>query len=374
MDPQLNPDRVALRLAERLIQLLDEGSFTATYKYAVLIGLMDLCLEQTTARGIPPNFVTTQQLAEKVIELYWLHCTPYGKKGVVLRQNRQGTQVEIVTRILAFRKRLGPKGGALSPVAAARVAAKPWKQLVQFVEWKLVEMPLPKLQFVGGQEDRFLYDYYFPRNMENSAPLHSYWEDGRGTFDNRLVLQPSVGAGLVALNGVLRPLVHREWAIMVARINKLGQALLEDFLFGAERISLVPVRDDLAALQGGRCFYCGTPLGGEVEVDHFIPWSRHPDNGIHNLVVTDVRCNNRKRAHFAAADHVERWRQRSATQEFALTHIAERTKWELRPERTFGVARAIYNMLPDDTPLWQGNAKFVGFAIDRPRIMEALTT
>jgi hypothetical protein len=25
--------------------------------------------------------------------------------------------------------------------------------------------------------------------------------------------------------------------------------------------------------------------------DHFIPWSRHPDNGIENLVVTDRRCN-----------------------------------------------------------------------------------
>ena len=33
------PDQTALRLAERLIQLLDRGGFTATYKYAVLIAL-----------------------------------------------------------------------------------------------------------------------------------------------------------------------------------------------------------------------------------------------------------------------------------------------------------------------------------------------
>lgn len=34
-----------LQLAERIIQLLEQGRFSATYKYAVLIALMDLCLE-----------------------------------------------------------------------------------------------------------------------------------------------------------------------------------------------------------------------------------------------------------------------------------------------------------------------------------------
>ena len=227
-------DRSALRLAERQIQLLDEGSFTATYKYAVLIGLMDLCLEQTSAKGIPPNLVTTWQLAEKVIELYWPHCSPYGAKGDVLRENRPGTQAEIVARVLRFRKRLGAEDGAVPSLAVARAAVKDdaWKKLAQFVEWKLVEMPLPKLQLIGGQEDRFLYEYTFPRRMESSAPLRA------STFDNRLVLKPGVGAALMALNGVLRPLIYRQWAMMVASMNNLPERRSEDFLFGSTRISL----------------------------------------------------------------------------------------------------------------------------------------
>lgn len=38
-------DRGAIGFAEKVLGLLDEGRFTATYKFAVLLGLMDLCLE-----------------------------------------------------------------------------------------------------------------------------------------------------------------------------------------------------------------------------------------------------------------------------------------------------------------------------------------
>ena len=33
---------------EKLLSLLDEGAFTATYKYAVLLGLIDLCMEHSS--------------------------------------------------------------------------------------------------------------------------------------------------------------------------------------------------------------------------------------------------------------------------------------------------------------------------------------
>ena len=39
-----------IAFAERVLTLLDDGSFTATYKYAVLLGLTDLCLEGVECR------------------------------------------------------------------------------------------------------------------------------------------------------------------------------------------------------------------------------------------------------------------------------------------------------------------------------------
>jgi hypothetical protein len=128
-----DPDRTALRLAERLIQLLDRGGFTATYKYAVLVGLMDLCMELTGANGLPPDTITTRQLAEKVIELYWPQCAPYDERGLVLRQNaskygqdaeKRDTQAEIVRHILEFRTLATTNPAASLPLSRA-VAAKP---------------------------------------------------------------------------------------------------------------------------------------------------------------------------------------------------------------------------------------------------------
>ena len=87
-DPQPVVDAQALSLAEKLVQLLHRGGFTATYKYAVLVAIIDLCMERTTATGMPPETLTTRQLAEKVIELYWLHCAPYDDARGVVHQTR----------------------------------------------------------------------------------------------------------------------------------------------------------------------------------------------------------------------------------------------------------------------------------------------
>ena len=39
-------DRAAIGLAEKVLAILDEGDFAATYKYALLLGLIDVCLEK----------------------------------------------------------------------------------------------------------------------------------------------------------------------------------------------------------------------------------------------------------------------------------------------------------------------------------------
>jgi len=50
----------AIGFAEKVLELLEDGRFTATYKYAVLLALMDVCLERTQASGAPPDTFTTR--------------------------------------------------------------------------------------------------------------------------------------------------------------------------------------------------------------------------------------------------------------------------------------------------------------------------
>ena len=102
-------DLGVIGFAEKMLGLLDEGRFTATYKYAVLLGLMDLCIENTTASGAPPTLVTTEQLAEKVLEMYW----PHTSGATIYVQNvGQNTQAEILSDIAKFRSRHAPDPSA----------------------------------------------------------------------------------------------------------------------------------------------------------------------------------------------------------------------------------------------------------------------
>jgi hypothetical protein len=158
----------------------------------------------------------------------------------------------------------------------------------------------------------------------------------------------------------------------IAQINSaiVEDARLEEFLFGASRIDLEPVRRPLHDLQEGRCFYCDNPIGGVAHVDHFLPWARHPDDGIDNLVATDVRCNSSKRDYLASAEHVERWLSRSRTHASHLTTIAGHLRWERHPDRTHSVARAIYLRLRPEVRLWRLGRDFV--PADRTRLVGIL--
>jgi hypothetical protein len=242
--------------AERVLALLDQGAFVATYKYAVLLALMDLCLEGTRRDGTAPDCITTRQLAEKVVELYWPQTGEF--RGRTLRQN-SGRQARILTDICRFRAALADPSVPID--RARRSAPATFEQLVRQVEWTLILMPLPRLQVVGGETERLLYQIGWDIEVGQNRRLVTEYQESRSSgFDNRILLYPSVGDHLVALNGLLRPLIHRAWCAMVAELNDLHESRLESFLFGVDRAALAAVRPELLELQHGQCFYCRSRL------------------------------------------------------------------------------------------------------------------
>ena len=346
----------AIRFAERVLELLEEGRYTATYKYAVLLGLMDLCLEQTQATGAPPAMVTTRQLSKKVVELYWPHTLPFVNQAgaATLRQNRGG-QAEIVSLIYRFREKHAPDPS--TPRWEARLNAQDaYERLVREVEWKLIEMPLPRLQTMGGAQLSLLYVIGWDASIDIRT-IRQYQRGDGSCFDNRILLQPRVGEHLLQLNGLLRPLIQRQWAAMVARLNALEESQLDAYLFGNSRLATVRVRAGLWEIQERRCFYCDRRVSDVASghVDHFIPWSRYPDDSLDNFVFADERCNAEKSASLAADIHLERWSRRlrsGATEFIAVQDLASRTRWERNADRSLNVARGIYLRLPNDARLW----------------------
>ena len=70
-------------------RLLDEGQFVASYKFALLHALADLCVLRGDDSGAPLT-LTHAEIAEKFIELYWQQCRPFEiggqSTGIVLRR------------------------------------------------------------------------------------------------------------------------------------------------------------------------------------------------------------------------------------------------------------------------------------------------
>lgn len=356
---------------EKLLTLLEEGAFSTTYKLAVLLALTDLCLEHSDERGHGPSEVSTRDLAVRVIEIYWPQATvfPSPRNERVLGQSGRG-KAEILESIVDFRRRFGSDPSA--PISEARRIAR-FEALVDEVEWKLVEMPLPRLQLTGKTEDPFLYRISWTRDVKR-ADLRS------GRLDRRIRFAGRSSDYLIQFAGLLRPLVQRKWAQMVAKLNKdvIEDSRIEDFLFGAKRVSLVALQADLRELQSNRCFYCDAPMRGRVEVDHFIPWARHPDNSIENLVIADARCNNDKRDFIASTSHTLRWSGEragfAASHASQLSEIARSRSWDSDPSRVRSIARSIYLRLPNGKKLWRERDVFEDFDPTRWRstLAEAL--
>jgi len=350
----------ALAVGERIIALLDEGLFTATYKYAVLLGLIDLSLESGAEVGGDSLTLTSRQLAGKVLAAYWPQVRPLPlHDGRIPRQNGQGSRDARIVRLIdAYKRDRGRE--CSSPAEVGLRDPGGYEGLLTEVERVLIEMPLPRLQSVGASNDQFLYTIAW--TTEVSRTLVNRYLAGRGTdFDNRIILRPGVALALIQLNGLLRPLIQRSWALKVAQLNHLDEAVLHDFLFGQERSALARVRGPLAQLQEGRCFYCDGSLERAVVVDHFLPWARVPNNNLENLVAAHARCNGAKRDFLPALGHVARWRSRCDDRVpagMAVASLARTHRWPTEPAATLGTAKAIYGRLPSSAKLWVLGTEF----------------
>lgn len=279
--PHADAQLTFLRQVQRL---LDEGSFVATYKYALLHAIADLCLIEGTDTGAA-LVLQTRQLAERFIELYWRQAAlfPVPAGPVVLRQSTD-RNASVIGQLEAAR-------ASHPTLARIRADRTTWAVLVGRVDRTIQRMPLWKLQTVGSGPMEFLYP-----NI------------GAGSS---ITLKPGVMFCMRAFHGLVTDLVRGAWVRHVRRYNAqvLGDGVdLVSFLFGDDRARLEVYAPILEGPQGGRCFYCSGRLRDEaVQVDHFIPWARYPLDLADNFVLAHSSCNNAKSDHLAAEPHLSHW-------------------------------------------------------------------
>jgi hypothetical protein len=311
--PTPDPER-QVQFLFRVQRLMSDGSFVATYKYALLLALADLAVERgdDTTESLP---LDTRDLAEKFVERYWRQVLPWvrSSSGAAGRlAQATGKDAAILNRVASAHQRFQ---GSLPRLRRDKEA---WGRLLGDVARTIEVMPLWKLQTVGADRLSFLYP-----NV------------GKG---NRIDLSGEAVYCLRRFRDLIGDIAETAWVRFVRRLPRnqhlLGEGPdLREFLFGSDRAALGTVRDLLRDFQENHCFYCAEAIRGEPVVDHFVPWSRYPLDLGHNFVLADARCNGGKLDRLASFEHLDRWCERNAHPDWTaalesrlLPHDARRTR------------------------------------------------
>lgn len=281
-----------LQFLQQIQRLFEDGNFTATYKFALLMALAELAVEHGSDDTSELPLKMTQ-IAEKFAEFYWPQTAPYvsalpGTIPSLLAQN-QGAQAAVVAALCSLRDK-----GVSTLIQAQRL--DDWAATIAYIATIVRQMPVKFLQNVGGVSIPFLYDYPPPRGG--------------------LVLKQGVAFMLRTFHPLIQQLARAGWVRHV-RENRLNASAigqtdeLETFMFGAQRKAITEAGKVLAQMQDHKCFYCGGRIQSEGDVDHFIPWSKYPRNLAQNFVLAHAECNRSKSDMLAAATHLEHWLRRN---------------------------------------------------------------
>jgi len=288
-----------IEFLNKIQRILDEGKFTSTYKYALLLSLAELSVEKGDDSGEELT-VSLNEIAEKFIRLYWAQSIPFPAlegEGSVLFQNTSG-QAAVINHVSGFY--------ALHQGSIARAKRSGnWEALVSSVRSVIVAQPLWKLQQAAGGSDEFLYRH----KLEN----------------NSITLNPGVAYSFRFFYRLICQVVQGAWVNKVSGIKTNNSVLginqdLGEFLFAGSRNSLALYKPFLVELQENRCFYCRKKMRDDSkEVDHFIPWARYPVDLGHNFVLSHKACNNSKRDILASLSHLQNWEDRNSCHGTAIS-------------------------------------------------------
>lgn len=314
----------------KIERLLAEGRFTSTYKFALLIALTNLAVEQGDDSGDPLD-IDLDDVARQYLALYWNMARPYPRVNAILKQNREAAKPSRMITLLRDAAAKAPS--RYRRLQAYRVAND---SLVRETRKTLAKDVLYRLQAIGtnGKDgERFLYDH--PETAAGCATL------------KHITLKPGVAACLRRLRGVIVAIVQARWALWVRESNdQLGaDRELEGFLFGTDRTAVSLYAARYYELQAGRCFYTGDRLAAPTagEVDHFIPWARYPFDSPFNLVLASRKVNNKLRDSLKPAEWCTRWLARN--DEFASILTAPAPKGFGASHEDAATARAISDWL-----------------------------
>ena len=204
-------DRIAAAtgtgFAERLLEVIDSGRRTATYKLALLLAILDLCSLRSDADGFAPTDLTTRDLAEQVASLYWMQVAPFrleaSSEALDLRQITNKSSL-VIDAVRGFRSAVEPAGATSLWIARQRFPSE-YSDVIDRIERTLAEQPLPRLQTVGTSETVFPFIYDLGPDWGANQHFSVQRLRNHGPKGPVIPMLPGAGDELVRLAPLIRP-------------------------------------------------------------------------------------------------------------------------------------------------------------------------
>jgi len=273
-----------IEFLQKIQSLFEDSSFSATYKFALLITLANLAIELGDDQE-QELIISSEKIANRFSELYWPLIKEYssGRDVGILYQNN-GTQAKMISILLDIQSQTGIDN--FSDVLTHPI----WKRKLNSIITTIWDNPVFYLQ---EDKNQFIYRY---SNKEI------------------LTLTKEAHLCLRKFNGYIIQYAKNGWMTHLKTNAKNKEILntdsdLESFLFGTSRKTLIQLRPLLIDYQNGKCFYCSKNISAntKADVDHFIPWKKYSRNLAENLVLSCASCNRSKSDMLAAKVHLEKW-------------------------------------------------------------------
>ncbi|MBK8973891.1 MAG: HNH endonuclease [Hahellaceae bacterium] len=289
----MNKPQQQLAFIAYIQRMLAEGEFVATYKFALLHAIADVCVERPLTHPDDELVITVDELAEKFVLLYWYHALPFSdtQDGThALLKQSTGSQSTLINALYQCHQE------NIRNYRQLKESAR-WTSLQRTARRTLLEGPLWRLQILSKQSDCLLYPH---TGSKTCIKLNTGIADSFRRFYDLVVYLAKQGW------------IQKIQSIKYNQALLGGQSQLSEFLFGVDRNAMNKAKPVLIDIQLGNCFYCKKPLLNDTtDVDHFIPFSRYSTDLGHNFVAAHRTCNHSKRDYLAAEVHRSRWQEQN---------------------------------------------------------------
>jgi|TARA_Y100000294_G_C8555857_1_gene337165 5-methylcytosine-specific restriction endonuclease McrA len=257
--------------------ILDRGSFTTTYKFALLRALADW--GKSTPRG--NNTITLVELAEKFIQYYWNLSMKFK-----IKENNY-----VMKEIKKVCERCNQSQGAILDNFKTEFTEE-YNNLVNRVRGNAFKDVIRRLH--KGVP------------IEECAKLFEYDDLGEEALGDELTIPLQARQFLISHYSVVKNLALGSWVKFTEKTTN-SPRLYQKISGEVKRESLDKYdtffSDDRNQTN---CFYCNRELIANQQArDHVIPWSFILEDKAWNLVLCCQRCNSQKGDKIPSNNHIE---------------------------------------------------------------------